>query len=50
VKSQGPKIGLILHALLEEILDNPKKNTEVFLVKQAQELIKLPEKNLKELS
>ncbi len=46
----GPKIGLILHALLEEILDNPKKNTEVFLVKQAQELIKLPEKNLKELA
>ncbi len=45
----GPKIGLILHALLEEVLDDPIKNTEEFLVKQAQTLIKLPEEELKKL-
>ncbi len=45
----GPKIGLILHALLEEVLDDPEKNTEEFLVKQAQTLIKLPEEELKKL-
>ena len=45
----GPKIGLILHALLEEVLDDPAKNTEEFLTKQAKELIKLPEEKLKEL-
>ncbi len=37
----GPKIGYILHALLEEVLDNPKKNTETFLVKRAGELSEL---------
>ncbi len=45
----GPKIGLILHALLEEVLDDPTKNTEEFLVKQSKDLIKLPEEKLKEL-
>ncbi len=45
----GPKIGLILHALLEEVLDDPTKNTEEFLVKQAKDLIKLPKEELKEL-
>ncbi len=45
----GPKIGFVLHALLEEVLDNPKLNTEEYLNKKAIELIKLPEKKLREM-
>lgn len=43
----GPKIGFVLHALLEEVLDDPKRNTEEYLNKKAIELVKLPEKKLK---
>ncbi len=42
----GPKIGLVLHALLEEVLDDPKKNTVEYLESTATELIKLPENEL----
>jgi putative nucleotidyltransferase with HDIG domain len=45
----GPKIGFVLHALLEEVLDNPKLNTEEYLNQKAIELIKLPEKKLREM-
>jgi len=45
----GPKIGLILHALLEEVLDDPKLNTAKYLEKRARELISLPEKELEKL-
>ncbi|PIY57654.1 MAG: hypothetical protein COY99_02135 [Candidatus Yonathbacteria bacterium CG_4_10_14_0_8_um_filter_47_645] len=45
----GPKIGLILHTLLEETLDDPDKNTEEFLVKRSRELAELPESKLKKL-
>ena len=45
----GPKLGLTLHALLEEVLDDPTKNTEDYLEKRACELIKLPEAELKTL-
>jgi len=45
----GPKIGFVLHALLEEVLDHPELNTEEYLNKRAIELIKLPEKKLKEM-
>jgi poly(A) polymerase/tRNA nucleotidyltransferase (CCA-adding enzyme) len=45
----GPRMGWILHALLEEVLDDPKKNTEENLEARAQELSKLSEKELKEL-
>ncbi len=45
----GPKIGHILHTLLEEVLENPKLNTEVFLMKRAIELEKLSEKELRAL-
>jgi poly(A) polymerase/tRNA nucleotidyltransferase (CCA-adding enzyme) len=38
----GPKIGYILHALLEEVIEDPKKNTKKFLVEKAEKLIKLP--------
>ncbi|AKM83910.1 TPA: hypothetical protein DCZ46_01090 [Candidatus Campbellbacteria bacterium] len=45
----GPKIGFILHALLEEVLDDPKLNTKEYLEKRADELLKLPEEELKKL-
>lgn len=45
----GPSIGFILHALLEEALEDPKINTEEYLISRAKELIKLPEKELKNL-
>lgn len=43
----GPHIGHILHALLEEVLDDPQKNTGDYLKKRAVELFNLPEKELK---
>lgn len=43
----GPRIGNILHALLEEVLDDPKRNTEDYLEKRARELAELPEETLK---
>lgn len=45
----GPKIGYILHALLEEVLDEPKLNTKEYLQKRASELLKLPDEKLKNL-
>ncbi len=45
----GPKIGFTLHALLEEVLDDPKKNTEEYLENRAKELIILPENELEDL-
>ncbi len=45
----GPKIGFILHALLEEVLEDPTKNTEEYLENKAIELISMPEKELEAL-
>lgn len=45
----GPKIGYILNALLEEVLDDPKKNTEGYLDTRTEELLALNEGDLKEL-
>jgi poly(A) polymerase/tRNA nucleotidyltransferase (CCA-adding enzyme) len=45
----GPKIGYILHALLEEVLDEPKNNTVEFLSAKALELSKKTEIELKAL-
>lgn len=45
----GPKIGYTLHALLEEVLENPTLNTKEYLEKRAEELIKLPVVELKKL-
>jgi len=45
----GPRIGWILHALLEEVLDDPKKNTRDALEKRARELSKLSDEKLREL-
>lgn len=43
----SPKFGWTLHALLEEVLDDPSKNTEEYLEKRALELLALPENELK---
>ena len=45
----GPKIGYILHTLLEEVLDDPKKNTAEYLEKRAMELCLLSEKELEKM-
>jgi len=45
----GPKIGFILHILLEEALDEPKKNTEKWLKNRIFELGKLSEKELENI-
>lgn len=45
----GPKIGHILHALLEEVLEDPKKNNAETLEKMATQLAALDEKVLEEI-
>ncbi len=45
----GPKLGHILHALLEETLDEPEKNTREYLLEKALELSRLDEKELAKL-
>jgi hypothetical protein len=45
----GPKIGALLHALLEEILENPDKNTEEYLDVRSRELLSLPYEELVKL-
>jgi tRNA nucleotidyltransferase (CCA-adding enzyme) len=45
----GPKIGYALHALLEEVLDDPARNTQEYLDKRTGELLLMGEGELKEL-
>jgi poly(A) polymerase/tRNA nucleotidyltransferase (CCA-adding enzyme) len=45
----GPKVGHILHALFNEVLDDPKLNTQEYLEKKAMELATLSEKELVEM-
>jgi tRNA nucleotidyltransferase (CCA-adding enzyme) len=45
----GPRMGWILHALLEEVLDDPKKNTVEHLSELAKSLDGLPDGALKAL-
>ena len=49
-ETPGPKIGFVLHALLEEVMEDPKLNTPEYLESKAQELIKLDIGELKKLS
>ncbi len=42
----GRKLGYLLHALLEEVLDDPSKNTETYLETRVFELLQLPESEL----
>lgn len=46
----GPKVGQILNALLEEILEDPSLNTEEYLNKRTIELSRMSDKELKKLS
>ncbi|HBB65245.1 MAG TPA: hypothetical protein DCZ84_01240 [Candidatus Vogelbacteria bacterium] len=48
-ETPGPKIGYILHALLEEVLDDPSLNSKEYLENRAGELVKLEDKELKKL-
>lgn len=48
-ETPGPRIGWMLHALLEEVLDEPAKNSQEYLEKRAQELSKLSDKDLQAL-
>ena len=45
----GPRMGWMLHALLEEVLDDPSKNTREYLDKRVQEFDVLSDKELKDL-
>jgi hypothetical protein len=45
----GPRIGWTLHALLEEVLEDPTKNTEEYMAKRAGELLMLPDADLRDL-
>ena len=45
----GPKIGYILHALLEEVLEDPQKNNEAYLDTRTKSLLQLSDSELKEL-
>lgn len=46
----GPKIGNILNALMEEVLEDPKLNTEEYLIKRVGELNLLSEEELKNVA
>ncbi|MEN9551860.1 MAG: hypothetical protein RI935_237 [Candidatus Parcubacteria bacterium] len=48
-ETPGPKIGFVLHALFDEVLENPSLNTEEYLDKRAKELILLSVDELKAL-
>ncbi|MES2668488.1 MAG: CCA tRNA nucleotidyltransferase [Patescibacteria group bacterium] len=43
----GPAIGFTLHALLEEVLEDPKRNTEEYLDARTVELLTLPLEELR---
>lgn len=43
----GPRLGWMLHALLEEVLEDPKKNTEKYMEGRAKELSALTDTELK---
>lgn len=46
----GPKIGMINNALMEEVLDEPGKNTKEYLESRVRELADMSEDELKKLS
>lgn len=45
----GPRLGFILHALLEETLEDPNLNTKEYMEERAQKLSKLSDKELRVL-
>ena len=46
----GKKLGYVLHALVEEVLDNPGKNEEEYLKTRVLELYQLPENELEKMA
>lgn len=46
---KGPRIGWTLHALLEEVLDDPDRNDVSYLEKRVEELVKLSDEELQDL-
>lgn len=46
----GPKVGLVISALMNEVLDDPKKNDTGYLTERASELSKLSEAELIDLA
>ena len=45
----GPRMGWMLHALLEEVLDDPEKNTQEYLVSRVTTLSELSDEDLRQL-
>lgn len=45
----GPRMGWILHALLDEVLDDPKRNTQEWLIERTRDLDELDDDTLKKL-
>ena len=45
----GRKIGLLLNALLSEVLDDPEKNTKAILKSRVEELLKLDDKQVAQI-
>lgn len=45
----GPKIGFILHILLDDVLENPTSNNDLYLTSKAKKLAKIPENELKDI-
>lgn len=45
----GPKLGWTLHALLEEVLDDPTKNNSEYLETRAKELLEMSDEHLRKL-
>jgi len=45
-ETPGPRIGWALHALLDEVMEDPGKNTSEYLEKRSLELFKLSDKKL----
>ncbi|MEK7115409.1 MAG: HD domain-containing protein, partial [Patescibacteria group bacterium] len=48
-ETPGPRIGYILHALLEDVLDDPDLNSEEYLIKKTLELSKMSDRDLRAL-
>ena len=46
----GPKIGRILNVLLEDVLDDPKRNTEDYLLPRLHELVAFSDKELERMA
>jgi poly(A) polymerase/tRNA nucleotidyltransferase (CCA-adding enzyme) len=45
----GPRVGFVLNALLEDVLEDPMRNSEVYLDQKTRELLVLPFEELKKL-